>query len=100
VKTEEKGSDVSLATYLLRDAYRDEFDVGVVVSNDTDLVEPIRLVTSEIRKPVGLICPAQRAARSLTAVASFCRHISRTSLGAAQFPDVIPGTTIFKPESW
>ena len=31
-------------------------DVAVVVSKDTDLVEPIRIVTQELQKPVGLIC--------------------------------------------
>lgn len=99
-KTEEKGSDVNLASYLLRDAFTDRFDVAVVVSNDTDLVEPIRVVTTEIGKPVGLICPATNAARSLTRVATFCRFVTRTRLAAAQFPDHIPGTTIRKPEAW
>ena len=33
IKTEEKGSDVNLATHLLHDAHRDRFDVAVVVSN-------------------------------------------------------------------
>lgn len=45
-KAEEKGSDVNLGAYLVRDAFRNEFDVAVVVSNDTDLVEPIRIVAA------------------------------------------------------
>ena len=44
VKTEEKGSDVNLASYLLCDAFRNRFDVAAVLSNDTDLVEPVRIV--------------------------------------------------------
>jgi hypothetical protein len=36
-KTEEKGSDVNLASYLLLDAFRSEFDTALVVSNDADL---------------------------------------------------------------
>lgn len=47
---EEKGSDVNLAVHLLNDAWKDLFDVGVVVSNDTDLVTPIRMVTVERKK--------------------------------------------------
>lgn len=100
VKTEEKGSDVNLASWLVRDAFKNEFDVAVVVSNDTDLVEPIRIVRQEVGKPVGLICPNDRPARSLTKVASFCRFLTRARLASAQFPDAIPGTTIRKPASW
>ncbi len=37
IKTEEKGSDVNLASHLLMDACRDAFDIAVVISNDSDL---------------------------------------------------------------
>ena len=100
IKTEEKGSDVNLGAYLLRDAYRNDFDVAVVVSNDTDLVEPIRLVTTELAKPVGIICPAASPARSLAKAATFLRHLTPARLAAAQFPDRIPGTSIRKPVEW
>lgn len=40
IKTEEKGSDVNLATHLLHDAHMGRFEVAVVVSNDSDLLEP------------------------------------------------------------
>lgn len=100
VKTEEKGSDVNLATFLVRDAFKDEFDVAAVVSNDTDLVEPIRAVRQETGKPVGLICPAPSPSQSLAAVASFCRHITPARLAAAQLPDPVPGTSIRKPITW
>lgn len=100
VKTEEKGSDVNLGCFLLRDAYRDDFDAAVVVSNDTDLVEPIRMVTEDLRKPVGLICPTATPARSLTKVATFLRHLTPSRLAAAQFPESISGGRIRKPTSW
>jgi hypothetical protein len=56
-KTEEKGFDVNLSAHLLRDALEGTFDVEVVLTNDTDLVEPIRIVTQQaglqpIRKPI------------------------------------------------
>jgi hypothetical protein len=100
VKTEEKGSDVSLATWLVRDGFKDEFDVAVVLSNDTDLVEPIRMVVEEVGKPVGLLCPTKAPARSLAKVATFCRFLTTGRLAAAQFPDRIDGTTIRRPETW
>ena len=100
VKTEEKGSDVNLASYLLADAFRNEFDVGLVLSNDTDLVEPIRIVAQELGKRIGLVCPSPNPARSLARVATFLRHLSATRLATAQFPDAIPGTNIRKPATW
>jgi uncharacterized LabA/DUF88 family protein len=44
-KTEEKGSDVNLGVHLVRDAFTHAFDEAAVLTNDTDLVEPIRIVT-------------------------------------------------------
>jgi hypothetical protein len=44
VKIEEKGSDVNLATRLLIDAFDRAFDAAVVITNDSDLAEPIRQV--------------------------------------------------------
>lgn len=34
LKTEEKGSDVNIATHLLADGFNNRFDVAVIVSND------------------------------------------------------------------
>jgi hypothetical protein len=51
-KTEEKGSDVNLGVHLVRDGFRGAFDLAAVLTNDTDLVEPIRIVTQELGLPV------------------------------------------------
>jgi len=34
-KSEEKGSDVNIATYLLVDAFDDQYETAVVVTNDS-----------------------------------------------------------------
>ena len=57
IKTQEKGSDVNLATFLLLDAFRQESDIAVVISNDSDLKEPIRVLIEELGVPVGLVNP-------------------------------------------
>src|SRR5258706_12911595 len=44
LKTEEKGSDVNLATYLLLDGFQNAYDTAVLVTNDSDLLEPLRVV--------------------------------------------------------
>jgi len=53
IKTEEKGSDVNLATYLLLDAFAANCELRVVVSNDSDLKEPIRVMCHEMGRQVG-----------------------------------------------
>ena len=53
IKTEEKGSDVNIATHLINDGYTGNFEVAVVLSNDSDLVEPIKIVRQELNLPWG-----------------------------------------------
>jgi len=78
LRAEEKGSDVNLATHLVRDAFRGEFDVAVVISNDSALYEPIRIVTHELKKPVGLLVPERvTISTKLKPIASFIRHNRR-----------------------
>jgi uncharacterized LabA/DUF88 family protein len=98
---EEKGSDVKLASHLINDALAGRYDAAAVLSNDTDLVEPIRIVTKELGRPVVLLSAAARgAAPALKAVATNVLHISGTHLRASLFPNTIPGTSITKPRTW
>lgn len=57
IKTEEKGSDVNLATNLLIDGFDNAYELAVVLSNDSDLLEPIKVVTERLGKPVGILNP-------------------------------------------
>jgi hypothetical protein len=85
----------------LNDAWKNAFEAAAVISNDTDLVTPIQMVSVERRKPVFVVCPGRwQMAPDLEKVASFKRHIRRAMLTTAQFPDSISGTTISKPASW
>ena len=98
---EEKGSDVNLAVHMLNDAWKGLFEAAVVVSNDTDLVLPIRMVRAERKLPVFVVCPGRwQVAPQLREAASHVRHIRRAMLRAAQFPETLPGTTITKPAGW
>lgn len=109
-KTEEKGSDVNLGVHLVRDAFVDLFDVAYVITNDTDLVEPIRIVTQEVGKPVGIVAPARARkgeppmpSPSLEKVASFKHYIDDAELLASQFPDAVNrpgGPPVVKPATW
>jgi hypothetical protein len=102
--TEEKGSDVNLATYLIHDAWQNLFDVAVVLSQDTDLNEPVRIVRDEIGKSVGVVCLDGRAPGTLAKQGSFVRHITDARLAAAQFPPTLTfgkrRKTVTKPTEW
>lgn len=99
---EEKGSDVNLASYLLADGYEGDYDVAVVVSNDSDLLLPLEMVRSRLHCEVGVINPHRNARPSLQKVASFYRTISDGALGASHFPDRLQDQhgMIRKPPRW
>lgn len=103
VKSEEKGSDVKIGTHLVRDAFIDAFDVGVVITNDSDLVEPIRVAIQEAGKRVGLLVPVKYPTQSLMNVASFYLRIRTGHLRQSQFPESIAlpnGGSINRPSTW
>ncbi len=101
IRTEEKGSDVNLAVHLLNDGWLDAYDCAVVVSNDSDLAEAMRLVRHHHGKRIGLVTPGTgRPSRQLMAHADFARHIRPNALRRSQLPDPIPGMTIRKPPRW
>ncbi|GAA1287788.1 hypothetical protein GCM10009609_62870 [Pseudonocardia aurantiaca] len=105
MRTEEKGSDVNLATYLLADAFRDDAECFVIISNDSDLTEPMRIVRHELGMVVGVINPHPTAKRSralMSCKPSFFKQIRAGVLDASQFPTTLQdGTGTFtKPRGW
>jgi uncharacterized LabA/DUF88 family protein len=103
LKTEEKGTDVNIAAYLLCDGFDKDYEQAVVISNDSDLKTPIELVRTKLRLPVGVVFPTALPGRypsqALLPVATFTREIRATILPGCQFPQLVGGT-IHKPESW
>jgi len=111
-KTEEKGSDVNLAAHLLLDGFRNNYECAIVVSGDSDLVTPIRMVRDELKKPVGVLNPQRlsgpnhrppRQNAGLKQAASFYQNgVTWTQLEAAQFPTPMTDAngTFHKPPSW
>jgi hypothetical protein len=104
IKTEEKGSDVALATWLLVDAYETDCEMSVVITNDSDLCMPIRVVSQRLGIPVGLINPGSgQASRALLREKPvFVKSIRQGLLAASQFPDqvVAANRTVRRPASW
>jgi uncharacterized LabA/DUF88 family protein len=102
VKTEEKGSDVNLATYLLLDAFKGEREVAVVISNDSDLKLPIEVAQHELGLRVGVVNPRPPARRSRALQPTFFKQIRSSALAACQFPPVLTDAhgEIRKPARW
>ncbi len=111
-KTEEKGSDVNLASHLLMDGFLNRYDCAIVMSGDSDLVSPIRMVRDELKKPVGVLnpqrlsgtgCQPRRKNAGLLRACSFYREgVTWAQLQAAQFPDTLTDSqgSFHKPLSW
>jgi uncharacterized LabA/DUF88 family protein len=110
-KSVEKGTDVSLAVHLLNDAWLNLYDVAVVVSNDTDLAEGIRLAQMSCKKIVGLIAPLlnnqkngtpRRMSNVLRHTTDFQREIRPIALAQCQLPDTVMdgATALRKPSTW
>jgi NYN domain len=102
--TEEKGSDVNLASHLLMDGFREKYDVALVISQDSDLLEPMRMVKTELNKTV-IIAWADdtRPGKRYHQAATFIRHIQPAMLARAAFPDPVlgrGGAKIWRPPSW
>ena len=98
--TEEKGTDVNLAVHLLNDAWLDSYDCAVVVSNDSDLAEAMRLA-KERNKLIGwMVTGKQHPSQVLAKIAHFRKPIRETLLSVSQLPSPIPGTAITKPSVW
>ncbi len=110
IKTEEKGSDVNLAAHMLIDGVKGRYKVAVVVSNDSDLATPIRMVKDELNLTVGVLLPIRRndpkrhPSRELTkkGCSTFTLRLSEQALQNSQFDQVIQNSIgpITKPANW
>ena len=105
MKTEEKGSDVNLASFLLSDCFDNNYDDAVVISNDADLTKAIELVTKHYNKNVMVINPHRRKylSNQLASVATSCfPTINMGVYRSCQFPMTLSDSqgTFSKPAIW
>ena len=105
LKTEEKGSDVNLASFLLNDCYRNDFDKAVIISNDADLATPVKIVATEFGNPVMIINPHRKQYLSnelIQFASSHFKTINMKVYAVCQFPTTLTDLkgTFSKPQSW
>lgn len=101
---EEKETDVNIAIYLVRGAYKNEFDTAIVATNDTDLTPAIRMVKRDTPAlKVGVLFPLNHWSAELEQATDFICRIKEKQLASSQFPDpyILPnGKALSKPSNW
>lgn len=102
LKTEEKGSDVNIATHLIFDACRDDFEVAAIITNDSDLLEPVKITNKEMGKTVGILNPHKHPSFELRRHSRFFKQIRSSALASSQFPPTLNDAkgTFHKPPAW
>ena len=102
--SEEKGSDVNLATRLLVDGFNREYEQAVVVSNDADFAGAMRYVRDGLDRRVTLVNPDPRntSPRDLSDAATYVKRLWKKHLRQSQFPDTLTDEVgvIVKPTGW
>lgn len=104
IDTKEKGSDVNLASHLLLDGFRNRYDAAVVVSNDSDLLEPVRMVREELGKRMHIVFTRRERRGSVFEgrVDDIMRHVNTSVLQRSQLPVTVQvqGRPVRKPREW
>lgn len=102
VKTEEKGTDVNIASHMLVDAADDLFDCAILVSGDSDLTMPVRFCIGKYGKMVGVLNPQAKKCHTLATASSFYKHIRESALASNQLAPVLADAcgSFHKPPEW
>ena len=103
--SEEKGSDVNLATRLLMDAINGGYDQAVIISNDADFAGAMRCVRDELNHKVTLIDPDLKnkyIPQELQDATTYIKRIRKHHLAESQFSDRLSDRNgeIIKPSGW
>lgn len=91
---------VNLASLLLADGFRGNYEVAVVLSNDSDLVLPMEIATRELGLRVGLLNPHKRFSVELSRAATFKKRSVKACCAIASSPMLwltMPGERFISP---
>ena len=83
-------------------SFDNTYDCAVLISGDSDLATPVKMIVSKFHKTVGVLNPQQNECRTLKKDASFYKHIREPALASSQFAPVLTDSrgTFHKPPSW
>lgn len=100
----EKMTDVNIATAIIVDAFKENYDMAMLISGDSDLTPPIKEVHNLFKNTrVFIAFPPKRHNSSMAIVAKGSLIIGRKKLVDAQFDEEVISKTGFKlkiPINW
>jgi uncharacterized LabA/DUF88 family protein len=113
-RLEEKQTDVNIALQIYRDVQKGYCDQVVVVSNDTDLEPPLKMIRHDFGQQIkiGVVIPVPKPEQGrqhrppnarLSQYADWTRQfILKEELASSQLPDKVPTNKrpILKPDYW
>ena len=101
---EEKGSDVNFCVHFLNDAWKDEFDRAILVTNDSDMVEAIKLVKFQFpHKQLVLLTPgtSRKPSKNLKQFVDEHFWITPSTIQNSQLPNPLTANPkLSKPAAW
>jgi uncharacterized LabA/DUF88 family protein len=101
---EEKQTDVNIAIYLIKEAFINSYDVGIILTNDTDLIPAIKMLKSTFpKKKIGVLFPIDRWSSELAQECHFWRKTRKKDLSKSQFPNTFTlpsGIVCSRPPLW
>ena len=102
--TEEKGTDVNLATRLLVDGFDGDYEQAVIISNDADFAGAMQYVRDGLGLRVTQVNPDRRYASPtrLKNASTYVKRLWKSHLRRSQFPDTLADAVglIRKPVGW
>lgn len=96
-------TDVNIAMQMFSGRYKDEYDVAILISGDSDLIPPIKAVQTNFNKRVVVVFPPNRHNASVKQIANGAMVLGRRMLKKSQFENKIKlegGYEITKPSQW
>jgi uncharacterized LabA/DUF88 family protein len=100
---QEKKTDVNIATQMIHDAIRGNFDVALLITGDSDQVPTIEMVTRIFKKKVVVAFPPKRIGAQLQQVATASLHIGAHHFANSLLPPTIQlpsGKQLICPTEW
>lgn len=102
IKNEEKGTDVNIASHMLIDGFRNEYDIAALITNDSDFAYTVRFIKNGMNKKVLIFNPQHRPSKTLSDITEV-KSIFDNTLKNAQFPQTVylpDGQSLSRPNSW
>jgi uncharacterized LabA/DUF88 family protein len=99
----EKMTDVNISVEMMTDAFKDQFDMALLISADSDLVNLVKNVQRVFKKKVIVAFPPKRSSAELKRFCNGYTYIGRNVLYQSLFPDTVVKTDGFalkRPAKW